>query len=306
MEDPDKQASATSQPPDPNGSRRSLEPAELAARAEHGVEDEDLLHRARTGALERQARQEAELRNRRRRRVALYLGVAVLIIGIAGGAVFTQGRLRKPQLRPVAPLKASANLISETVSLTHVTKHVEMTLPDVGSFEVDLFIFDQNRFLKKQTTLVDEDVFKTTVQSLRESLLGKWIIVFAGASMEGDPDRNLKLCRDRVSAIAGWLKDNVSPNGFFWVLPVGEFREIRDGRELDEAEEDAIARRMGEEQLRKERQLVLITIQPNARSVQPQRIVEGTVSQLRTSMLLPTNYDHGTSMPAPFGGASKP
>lgn len=276
-------------------------PAELAERARHAEPNHDLLERAETGARIREAEANAVRRRRRLRRVLLF---AFTVLTVTAG--FAAWLLAPPPPAPAVQLQSppprGVVLRSETVSQTHVTRQLIVHLGDEGSWGTQLLVFDQNRFLRNRVALINPTTLEVALQGLRDDLRNKWIVIFAAASIEGDDDYNLQLCRDRVAAVVGMLRAHLSGTTTrYWGLPVGEAVVTSARERAGEPEEEAIAAKLGEDQLRKQRQLILIAIDAQDGKAPSDRLVGLVVQQLRERKLLPTEYDFGASTsPAPL------
>jgi hypothetical protein len=292
----------TDQPGTPpvNNIGKLSEEGDLASRAKRQA-NEDLVVRAAAGArmLEKQRQSVRQMARLRRVTIATLAAVAIV-----AAAVWLRGSKETPSQARAAPLLVvGAVLQTELVTQTHINRTALVSLGDQGSFSVDLYFFDQNRFLKNKVGLTNQGVLRDALASIQHDLTGKWIVILAGASFEGDADSNLNLTRRRVAATVSMLKQfQGAGKSRFWQLPVGEYRAIRNGQELDETQEDTEARVTGRKNLPKQRQLVLIAIEANPvrTGVEAQSTVAAVIAELRKAGLVPTNYDHGASSPAPL------
>jgi hypothetical protein len=282
--------------------RNGADAGELAARARRQPPNEDLLVRAAAGARMLEDQKQTAQRKARFRRFTAVTVAAAMMTAIAAWVIRSQNN--QPLPSAPAPRSVGAALQGEQVTQTHIQRKVIVSLGERGSFAVNLFFLDQNRFLKNQSVLTNQPVLREALTSIQGELAGKWTVILAGASFEGDGDTNLNLTRRRVVAMIGMLKQVPGiDNNRFWQLPVGEYRELHDsGRELAESEEDARARGTARNNLPKQRQLVLIAIDPNPvrDSALAQSVVAAIVAELQKAGLVPTNYDHGASSPAPL------
>lgn len=276
--------------------------ADLAEQARRVAADPDLIVRAETGARLREEKVLAERRRNRRRRSLRWSISGVVAMVLVAVVFYFAARPGRPPEHNLPSPRNGAVLLSETVSQTHLTRKLMVYLGERGSFSVQLLVFDQNRFLHNNVVLSNPQVLENGLSSSRQELLGSSIVIFAAASMEGEPDDNLNLCRRRVEAVAAWLRTNLgAQTSSYWALPVGEYRWFEADKQVDEAAEDAAAADLGEERLAKQRQLIIVSIKANERSSQSMnRMVEGVVAQLRGAGYLPTGYDYGNSVPAPL------
>jgi hypothetical protein len=229
---------------------------------------------------------------RRRRRFRLTLVVLLIILSVAG-LLFTHSYFLQPKEAErkgdqefLVVVEPEANLIE------YMIKKATVTLPTEGGFDLRRYEFDRNTFLRDKTALNQEALFREAVSKISDNLHDSWLIIFAGASVDGKPSLNRDLCRKRVIDVANMMRQipSISTNRY-WGIPAGEKRLFdSQGRQLDEIEEENVSI----EELARERILIVIAIRPrniptSPNSNQPSpRLIE----VLYENKLLPTDYDY--------------
>ncbi|HYJ88171.1 MAG TPA: hypothetical protein VEW46_19055 [Pyrinomonadaceae bacterium] len=170
---------------------------------------------------------------------------------------------------------------------------------------VNLYDFDANRFLSGKKVVDDPDELKRLLVEKSAELKSSLVVIFAGASFDGEPGNNRNLCRRRgcyvgelASAILGVAPKNL------WMIAAGEHNAPGPlGSDDEKREEDVRASPNGEQVLRGQRKLLLITIPDNATGTaykNASEVVRAVVESLRRGPFLPTDYDHGQSEPTRF------
>lgn len=199
-------------------------------------------------------------------------------------------------------MAVSVPIVEDTYQLVKA----EGYLPGIGKFQAHTFDFDSNRFLKGRDVLTNPDVLKSTFRqpTFQYALQNRWVVIFAGASFEGNEEHNRNLCRRRVRGVFEILThtEGIIPRGY-WGIRAGEYREIlpNSTSPLSEEEEERQARKVGEQKLAGQRRLIIIAIGPASLEhsfENGNRIVVRVVAMLREKNIIPHIYDYAISEPS--------
>ena len=241
---------------------------------------------------------------RRPWRLSVVISVAALLV--LAGAIGSYFRVaKKPQVSTPHWGEAVFNYVSEDVFDHGTIREIRLTLPDEREFVVRIYDFEAYYFTPGENQVAYDSQFLSALLEHQEDFAESWVVIFAGASFEGMPDKNFDLCRCRVWNLARlMLREGINNLGY-WSIPAGEFRlrgatddSTEDNAET-EAEEEEEAKRLGESGLSSQRRLLVVTVKPiqeesgNSAQARLNEVVEA----LGEKGLLPTNYDRGTDNP---------
>lgn len=156
-------------------------------------------------------------------------------------------------------------------------------------------------------SLKNEEELVSIFRSQKEELSNSWILIFTTASVERDPDFNSALCERRIYHVRDLIARAMggAPRGY-WGISAGEFKlQLPRGMtpEQEEAAEERIARKEGEQWLAPQRKLVVIAIKevkPLAPELQG-RVPFDVALSISSSDMLPKTYDAPESKPFPLG-----
>jgi hypothetical protein len=249
-------------------------------------------------------------RKKRRTRTAIMLFAVGALVAVVG---FLFVRYAYPPAEtppdgppgPTAPV-VTAKEVREQVAGDFILRTIAVDRPGEQELTVGLYDFDANRFMRGQEVVDDPNELKRLLTERGADLKRSLLVVFAGASFDGEPGVNRNLCRRRgcyvgkmASSIPGVAANRV------WVIAAGEHKS-RDfaGPDEESKEEDVLGSPGGQRTLRSQRKLLLITIPLDGASGAAQGgaqgVVKTVVDALRRGALLPTDYDHGQTDPAPL------
>lgn len=253
----------------------------------------------------RKAEQESARRSRRRLTMALVLVAAAGLVyaGWYNRALFQRAA------KPPPPPRASITAEEPADFIHYLLTRASAKLPDGRAYDLRRFEFDSNRFLSGNASLDNADKFRSTLaaESFRNELKDAWVIVFAGASFDGLPEKNRELCRERVLSVAATLRDTpgIAARGF-WGVSAGE--KVPEGGAISEKDENVIAGKMTEAERRKQRTLIIVAARPSGPAVAdpPPDFIRQLAALLYEHKLLPADYDIGRGEPAPLNLPSRP
>lgn len=283
------------------------EPPTLSEFSDSCAVKEDVLVRAQHGARKRLAeeedrrraellRSEAALARRRRRRI---FGIVFVCLAAAGPAAWLLSHTRDQATAPRPAPPSDVVTVSRTVDKAWILTKLNVRANGTNTFAVDVFDFDGDRFLKGKRVLDDAQSFRDAIAGASNELRDTWLLIFAGASVEGIPEDNLKLCRHRVDFVATMIAETI-PGGKqrYWAIRAGEFKMTLQGHEMSEEEEDQYAYQVGEQVLSHQRRLILVSVKPGGvpadRSVE---VVAAVARKLLEAHVLPREYDYADSTP---------
>lgn len=244
----------------------------------------------------------------RKIRTAVLLSSCILLLGIGGYAWVRHSE--QPGV-PVAhgPDSESPPITAREIREQGASDYTQKVIAvnGIGDKEllVNLYNFDANRFLKGKEIVDDPKELRRLLIEKRAELKSSLIVIFAGASFDGEPGNNRSLCRRRTCYVGKLVSaiPNIAPNKL-WMIAAGEHKAPGPaGSDEEDREEKVQASPNGEQVLRGQRKLLLITIPDNASGTgnkSASDIVKAVVESLRRGPLLPTEYDHGQSEPTPF------
>lgn len=272
-------------------------------------DEDDIVVRIKEGMMREQARasmRQAELRRQgKRRRIAFLMSVLVISgLGYLGYRYYPYLRINR-SLQPSGKPSDGiiVNLEKPTPTDTHTLKKATVTVPNQGAFNVQVFDFYSSKFLKGKSVLSDPKPLKAALIEIGKETGNSSLIIFAGASFEGDPEENLNLCQQRIMAVEQMLNQSRVTSKGCWGMRAGEMKgDFRDARASnEEEEEEEAAKSIGESGLSRQRRLILAQI---TRADQAQSEIDHqTMIQLATAFydpnLLPNNYDFSGSAPTP-------
>lgn len=248
---------------------------------------------------------EIERKKLRARIVAVLCAIGVLA---AAGGVYLWLRDKQPPDDPLAESSPpsvrtiTAGGVREQVAGDYILRTIGINGLSNQEFPVGLYDFDANRFMRGQEVVDDPNELQRLLTERAADLKNSLIVVFAGASFEGVPDKNRRLCRRR-GCYVGKLALTVSgaaPDRL-WMIAAGEHKSpALAGPDEEKQEEDVRSSPGGEQTLRAQRKLLLITIPSDGAGGSPPEVVKAVVETLRRWNFLPTDYDHGQSEPTPL------
>jgi len=232
--------------------------------------------------------------------------ISVATLAVIAGAIGSYFRGAK---NPRVHVRRSGEVIFKDVSesaFDHGTiRETRLILPDEFEFDIHIYDFDAHYFTPGENQVSDESKFLAALREHQIDFEESRVVIFAGASFEGLPEKNFDLCRCRVWNVARLMSREGIHNLGYWSIPAGEFRlkgapddstEDDAGTEADEEEE---AKTLGEAGLSGQRRLLVVTVKP----LQPesgdsaQAHLNDVVEALGVKGMLPTNYDRGTANP---------
>jgi len=246
---------------------------------------------------------EAE-RRRRARRLALLAALVVLLPLLAGvywwanrspdrqPVVFNRPT---PQAAPTGP-PADSELINKSVNTSNdafVLKRATLVTKEVGTHDVIIYDFHNNKFHWDDTRLVDLGAFDEALAGyrsdaeMRDVYRRSWVLIFAGASCEGTSDHNLTLTQERVKAVTRLINEKVKtqPLGY-WGLRVGEYVKA-EPEQLEWCKDGAHEPDSDKEKwLEAQRQLTLVIITPR------EKVQRGDAEDKMMVKLAPMLYEH--------------
>ena len=232
--------------------------------------------------------------------------ISVATLAIIAGAIGSYFRVTK-NARVPAPRGGEVTFrdVSESFFDYGASSEMRLILPDECEFAIRIYDFDAHYFTPGENQVSDEPKILTALLEHQKDFEDSQVVIFAGASFEGQPERNLDLCRCRVWNVARlMLREGINNLGY-WSIPAGEFRlkSAPDGSTENDAETEAAeeeeAKRLGESGLSTQRRLLVVKVKP----LQPesgdsaQAHLNHVVEALGAKGMLPTNYDRGTANP---------
>ena len=240
---------------------------------------------------------------RRQWRLRIVISVAALLI--MAGAIGSYLRLpRKAQVSTPRGGEAIFNDLSQTAFDYGIIRETRLVLPDEREFAIRIHDFDAHFYTPGENQVTDESKLMSSLLEHQKDFEDSWVVIFAGASFEGMPEKNLDLCRCRVWNVARFmLREGINNRGY-WSIPAGEFRlktepddSTGDEGESETAEEEEA--RLGESGLSSQRRLLVVTVKPLQQETgdSAQACLNEVVEALGAKALLPTNYDKGTANP---------
>lgn len=242
------------------------------------------------------------IRQKRRRIMAFLIVIAAAGLGYTGW--YFRSSIRKSGAPQPAAATAKMEVGQPVDAIEYMLTRASTTLPDGKSYELRRLEFDANRFLSGNATLDNADKFRATLssESFRQEVKDAWLIVFAGASFDGDPEANRQLCRNRVTSVATTIKNTpgIAAKGF-WGISAGE-KAPPGTTPVSEKEENAIAARIPEAERRKQRALIIVAARATNPSgaAPPPDFIRQLSALLYHHGLLPSDYDAGTGEPVPL------
>jgi hypothetical protein len=233
-------------------------------------------------------RKAAELRRRRFRLTLIFLFV---LLTIAGAFIARSYILRRKEIEQNASQELLVVVEPEANLIEYTMRKATVTLPNEGVFDLRRYEFDRNTFLRDKTVLNEENLFRETVSKISQELGNSWLIIFAGASVDGKPPLNRDLCRKRVIDVANMMRSipGISANSL-WGIPAGEKKLVDShGRQLNETEEEEIST----DELARERVLIVITVRRRGNRPGPDlKPSQQLIEVLYSNNLLPSDYDY--------------
>lgn len=277
----------------------------------------DIVAAEARGRAERQIAKQKE--DRRHRTFILLLGLIMLLGSISVGWWYTAKRkasTSQPEIAgtPSATPLTNANLESAQMKVGTVEPGADFTRTEASIISnkdeilaVVKYDFYPSKFIRNNTALKNQGEMTATFSSLSGQLKNAWVVIFTTASLEGNVDYNLRLCRDRLYAVRDLMKNNAAIAARkYWGILAGEYKTnlqgVTPGQEEDQ--ENIIAAQRGETWLSEQRRLIVITIQEKQHiPVQFSDQVPIIVARhLYEAGLLPKDYDHPDSKPFPLTG----
>ena len=241
-----------------------------------------------------------------RRQWRLRVVISIATLAVIAGAIGSYFRIAKnPRVRDQRGGEAIFKDVSESAFDHGTIRETRLILPGEGEFAIRIYDFDAHYFTPGENQVTDESPFLSALLEHRKDFEESRVVVFAGASFEGLPERNLDLCRCRVWNVARlMLREGINNLGY-WSIPAGEFRlksapdDYTEDNAETEAEEEEEAKRLGESGLSSQRRLLVVTVKPiqEESGNSAQGHLNEVVEALGTKGLLPTNYDRGTANP---------
>jgi hypothetical protein len=259
-------------------------------------------------ALMFELKERERARRTRQIRMAILLLFCSLLLGIGGFAWMRSSTDRKepasgPEFEP-SPAVTVRQIREQGVS---DYTHRVIGINGLGNEElpVNLYDFDANRFLRGKEVVDNPDELKLLLIEKSAELKRSLVVIFAGASFDGEPGSNRNLCRRRgcyvvelASAIPGVATNKL------WIIAAGEHNAPGPvGSDDENREEDVRASPNGAQVLRGQRKLLLITIPDNVTDTAHKNaadVVKAVVEILRRGTFVPTDYDHGQSEPTSY------
>ncbi len=258
--------------------------------------------------LGRSERQKQTQQAARRRRIIA--GILVLSAGLLvviplivyfsrTSSVASNGsRAIQPAELQNAQVKVGTTENAEDYKRTEAT----VTFDEKEILRVVQYDFYASKFIVDNTALRDKPAIIKHFTSLHEQLKDSWVIIFASASLEGDEDHNLDLCRCRLYAVEALLNDEagVKARGY-WGILAGEYKinlaNIESGRR--EEEEDRIAKDRGTKWLSEQRRLIVVTIREIAPLTSEARELVPLIvaNKINENKMFPQDYDAPNSAP---------
>lgn len=252
-------------------------------------------------------RRNAELRRQRLLRKVTISGAAVVLLAGVVGSYFLLANRGKHISTPHSN-ELLFGEVSESVFNYGTLRETQVSLPNGRTYAIQIYDFDVYYYTQGEGRVTNEPEFLSVLIKHQKDFTDSWVVIFAGASFEGTTKKNLDLCRCRVWNVASLMSRQGKINGLgYWSIAAGEFR-LRslsaddfgeDGPEV-EAEEEAQAKQIGEEGLRAQRRLLVVSVKPlrqeSGDAAQPQ--LNEVADALAGKGLLPTNYDKGKAKPA--------
>ena len=232
--------------------------------------------------------------------------ISVATLAVIAGAIGSYFRAAK---NPRVPAAHGGEVIFADVSVSlfdyGTSSEMRLILPGEHEFAVRIYDFDANYFTPGENLVSDEPKILTALLEHQKDFEAAQVVIFAGASFEGQPERNFDLCRCRVWNVARLMLREGIDNLGYWSIPAGEFRlkgAPEDSTEEDaatEAEEEEEAKRLGESGLSSQRRLLVVRVKPlQPESDDPaQAYLNEVVEALGAKGMLPTSYDRGTANP---------
>jgi hypothetical protein len=230
----------------------------------------------------------------------------ILVLGVGGYAWMRYWS--EPVTVTNGPRETLPTIIAKEIREQGEGDYTQKIISVIGLRETELLVnrydFDANRFLRGKEVVDDPDELRRVLIEKSAELKNSLIIIFAGASFDGEPGDNRNLCRRRgcyvgklAAAIPGVGADRL------WMIAAGEHHPPNSGSGDENTEENIGASPNGAQVLRGQRKLLLITIPKTAAGPSLENaseVVRTVVEALRRGKFVPTEYDHGQSEPTPF------
>ena len=276
-----------------------------------GTHDEENDHSAQPNiALMFELKEREIERKTRRARTAVLIFSAAVLLAVVG---YLWVRYATPQDEPrasghgnSAPPVVSAREVREDGVKNVPHKVIAVSGVADKELQVGLYDFDANHFLIGREVVDHQEELQGLLEERGAELKSSSIVIFAGASFDGDPGDNRKLCLRRgcyVGKLA--LKIPGVSQDQLWVIAAGEHKFPGPPVPDEEQKEDDVrSSPNGEQILRGQRKLLLVTIPSDAgtgvAAGDASALVKAVVEVLRRNNFLPTDYDHGQWEPTPF------
>lgn len=282
-----------------SGKSQEAQSVDLEEVAFQSAAKEDIAYRIEEAQRLREL-QRAIAQNRRSRLRLIALFLIIGLVGASYGGYILYNKWKPRSVTSPPALAEFAFHPGEVKVMDYYTiRTARVTTPANGELDVILYDFDSNRFLKGKVILDNQAVLEGIFRGLREELQKSWIIIFAGASIEGKSSRNLILCRERVRAVYQIMRNDIDITGLgYWAIRAGEYKGR--GALLTDEDEERIAERIGESGLADQRRLIVIATIP--KQSQPASNFAGIMNNLAKlfydNEFLPSDYDNSRTEPA--------
>jgi len=248
--------------------------------AQRSATKDDVILRIQEGMRVEQLQLEAQRGRKRSQAVALIICLLLISIGLIAIYSYVGERFKNqakvPNDNPTLAFHATVSSKTIEVAVYYVLTKASL---DTNEGPLDLYTYDfySNRFLKNKEILTDPNLMKDifagfrTNDELRQRIEKSWVLIFAGASMEGSESYNLALSCERVRAVARMMvKDAGISSGGYWAIRAGEYKGTNgEGISRNDQEQETflshLTPQQKEDQLAPERRLIVAIITPHYR-----------------------------------------